>query len=277
MPSASGRGKGTLLFLGGIWDDWARSQLIPLNRTEGEKRARRIATETEPFGQWLRFSYDANGNTTGVADSSGGATVSTYNADGQLLARQLSAPGSPTLGVGFQYDADGQIRDLTRTSNGTIVGGTSYSYDAVGNPADIVHVNASGQVIDGFAYTSNADGQITSESNLYPGESLVAGGTQTGGSSSVSVPRSASSSGRHEPSSLGHRHTPRGMRWPRRNAMQPRTLSGGKPSGDRPTAGSRFESFVADNKSASRRSMSGVGRFWSVMPDDPPLYPRFCR
>jgi len=92
----------------------------------------------------------------------------------------------------------------------------------------------------------------------------------------VSVPRSASSIARGEPSSLGHRHT-RGMRWPTRNAMRRRKPSGGTPSVGRPQAGCRCGSSAGGTGSASRRSMSGGGRSLSATPGDPRPLRRSCR
>ncbi len=124
----------------------------------------RLVRETEPYGDWLDFSYDTTGDTT-VTDSTGGVTVSTYNAEGQLVSTQLSAPGSATIGVNIDYTDDGQVADEIRTSNGGIVGYTNNTYDASGNPTNIVELDADGDLIDSFAYTYNSDGQVTSETD----------------------------------------------------------------------------------------------------------------
>jgi RHS repeat-associated protein len=92
-------------------------------------------------------------------------TVSTFNTEGQLVSTELSAPDSPTIGVSFDYTSDGQVADESRTSNGTLVVGTSNTYDSSGNLTGIVEVDAEGDVIDGFDYTYNGAGQVTSEAD----------------------------------------------------------------------------------------------------------------
>jgi RHS repeat-associated protein len=132
-----------------------------------------LIRETEPFGLWLAFSYDAAGNTTGVQDSFGGDTVSTYNAQGQLVSRQLTAPGEASIGVTLDYTADGEVNTLTRSAGGSTVGSSVYSYDTSGDVTGIAHLDASGNVLDGFLYAYDAAGQVTSESDFGEAENPV--------------------------------------------------------------------------------------------------------
>ena len=133
----------------------------------------RLVRETEPFGLWLTFSYDASGNRTGLQDSFGGATVSTYDAGGKLVSRRLSAPGQETIGVTLDYLPNGEVDTLTRTAGGSAVGGTKYNYNGSGNVAGIAHLDASGDVLDGFVYAYDAANRLASESDFGVAENPV--------------------------------------------------------------------------------------------------------
>jgi RHS repeat-associated protein len=149
----------------------AQGQLISASSDEGAYTFTydvqgRLIRETEPFGLWLAFSYDAAGDRTGVQDSFGGDTVSTYNAQGELISRQLAAPGQVDIGVSLVYTANGEVDTLTRSARGSTVGSTDYSYDDSGDVTGIAHLNASGNVLDGFIYAYDAAGQVTSETDF---------------------------------------------------------------------------------------------------------------
>lgn len=132
-----------------------------------------LIRETEPFGLWLAFSYNTDGIETGLQDSFGGDTVSTYNAYGELVSRQLTAPGQTAIGVTLDYTTNGEVNTLTRSAGGSTVGTTQYSYDNSGNVTGIAHLDASGNVLDGFLYAYDAANQVTSESDFGIAENPV--------------------------------------------------------------------------------------------------------
>ena len=85
---------------------------------------------------------------------------------GQLISRQLAAPGQVTIGVSLDYTPDGEVNTLTRSAAGSTVSSTDYSYDDSGDVTGIAHLDASGNVLDGFVYAYDAAGQVTSESDF---------------------------------------------------------------------------------------------------------------
>jgi YD repeat-containing protein len=86
----------------------------------------RLATEQEPFGLVLTFSYDAVGNRTLVQDSFGGVTTSVYGAANRLTSREFGGVSQTPLRSDFTYTARDQVATVTRYKNlaGTQVAGT---------------------------------------------------------------------------------------------------------------------------------------------------------
>src|SRR5262249_33027020 len=77
----------------------------------------RTSTQTDPFGLTLTFAYDAAGNVSSAQDSLGGLVESQYDGDNQLLRRQFSGSGLPSLRVDLAWDADGRLSTVTRYSD----------------------------------------------------------------------------------------------------------------------------------------------------------------
>ena len=162
-----------------------------------------LSQETEPFNTTLSFTYDANGNVINIADSTGADLTSTYNAAGQLLSRQLSVPGESTIGVNFTYGVGGAIASETRTVNGNDVGQAGYAYDASGDLTDLLDVDGSGTLIDGFGYTYDGDGRVTSETDFYDAKFGLGSGSSSGSGSGSSGSGSGSGSSGYGSGSSG--------------------------------------------------------------------------
>ena len=115
----------------------------------------RMATEQEPFGQALTFTYDADGNRTVLQDSQGGITTSIYDAVNLLTSRQFGGSGQTPLRVDFTYTPRNDIATITRYSNlaGTVtVAYSAYSYDNDQRLTNIDDTNSSGGVLANFTY-----------------------------------------------------------------------------------------------------------------------------
>ena len=91
----------------------------------------RLASITNPFGVTLSYTYDENGNVTSVADSLGGLTTYTYNANGQELTQSYQDANTQLLIV-FTYDLAGNRTSETRYHDlvgKKLSGSTVYGYD----------------------------------------------------------------------------------------------------------------------------------------------------
>jgi RHS repeat-associated protein len=125
----------------------------------------RVIHVDEPSGVSLTFGYDAAGNRVLVEDSLGGVEQSTYNANRQLTSRTLTQ-GDQVLRIDFTYTPQGQIATETRYSDaaGTqLVATTTYTYDPAANITSIVSNDAAGTPIANYAYTTDAAGDLTSQ------------------------------------------------------------------------------------------------------------------
>jgi RHS repeat-associated protein len=140
----------------------------------------------------VTYSYDANGDITGVTDAAGSRTLA-YNAAGNLTSQTGPGSGSFSYGydaagnvtsrtypdgtkVAYTYDQDGRISAL---ANGSAT--TSYSYDPAGNLVSTTEPNGvaesrsydgagqltgitdthGGSTLDSYGLTLNGDGQPT--------------------------------------------------------------------------------------------------------------------
>src|SRR5207245_6244797 len=93
----------------------------------------RLVTQTDPSGVSLSFGYDNNANVTSVTDNQGGTVASSYDAQGNLLSRTLTAPQGAQMRENFGYDGNGNVQTETRYSDtaGTHkVGSRTFRYNA---------------------------------------------------------------------------------------------------------------------------------------------------
>jgi YD repeat-containing protein len=123
----------------------------------------RVTSQNGPFGLQLDFTYDPVGNRTGVADSEGGFTASTYNAVNRLTSRQFAAAGSagarPDLHGPRRAVRGGPYSDLAGTHK---VGETDYVHDPARRTTDIEHGDGVGVNLLDLA-TYDLEGKATSE------------------------------------------------------------------------------------------------------------------
>ena len=125
----------------------------------------RVTQVSEPFGQTLSYAYDGDGNQTQVADSFGGTQTSIYDVQDRLTTREYTGE-SQTLRVDFTYTATNQIASQIDYSNlaGTAVVSTiDDAYDANGNVTSIESYDATPTLIEGFTYSYDAAGNLSSE------------------------------------------------------------------------------------------------------------------
>jgi RHS repeat-associated protein len=128
----------------------------------------RLATQQNPFGQTLTYTYDAADHPTGVADSAGGSVGSSYDAADRLTSRTFSGSGQPSLRMDLGYDNRNDLTSETRYAdlNGTqLVGTSTDTYDDAGRLTGITHKNNVPATIDQFTYGYDAANQVTSESS----------------------------------------------------------------------------------------------------------------
>lgn len=125
---------------------------------------RRLVRATEPNGDYVRYAYDAAGNRTLMArstggtelvtryaydlldrlvqitDPSGGVTTQTWDAAGNLVA--VERPNGVTTTT--TYDPRGRPLTVTsRDSHGTLVGQETYTLDTLGNRTRVVRADGS--------------------------------------------------------------------------------------------------------------------------------------
>lgn len=146
----------------------------------------------------VAYAYDANGNRTSITDGTG---TTTYQVDGAGRLVSVTSPGPTT--VGYRYDLDGnrtkliypdatavtyawnkggQLASLldwasrsvsyayapdglVRTATNPDGSVASYSYDNARRLVDILHTGPSNAVLDRFAYTLDAAGNVTDVAN----------------------------------------------------------------------------------------------------------------
>lgn len=116
----------------------------------------RIATETQQ-GKTLTYTYDENGNRTGLNVTGIGSYSYTYDALNRLISIQ-----NPDLETtAFEYNA-ADLRTKVTYGNGST---TEYTYDAVNRLTQILHKKADGTVISGHGYTYDAMNNRLSETD----------------------------------------------------------------------------------------------------------------
>lgn len=139
-----------------------------------------VSGVTEPFGVSLTFTYDSNGNRVEVQDSLGGTTQSSYNAANQLVSELFTETDQPTLLIGQSYNANGTAASQTYYSNaaGTdVVATTAYAYDNYGDLTSIVQTSGSGTVLGNYTYTYDTSGESLPVMKLPSGGSPPPSGT----------------------------------------------------------------------------------------------------
>jgi RHS repeat-associated protein len=109
---------------------------------------------TEPDGNTITFTYDANGFPASMTDAEGTWTF-TYDALGNLLSETDPDGNTRTI----TYDSSGQaVTDTTTDHNGNVIAQTTLTRDANGNP--LTSTGAAGTTT--FTYTGVGD-QLQSE------------------------------------------------------------------------------------------------------------------
>jgi YD repeat-containing protein len=84
----------------------------------------RLSRQVGGNGQWLQWTYDANGNPTQIDDSRGRSTVITYDA----LNRRTRVDQPDGGSIGYAYDAAGRLQSVTDPRN--VV--TAFTYNGFG-------------------------------------------------------------------------------------------------------------------------------------------------
>ncbi|HEY4094045.1 MAG TPA: RHS repeat-associated core domain-containing protein [Baekduia sp.] len=127
---------------------------------DGEDRVTRI--DYSPSGAWMTFTYDANGNVTQRADSSGHTT--TYGYDTLNRRTSETFPGSRTNT--YVYDKASNLTSITDAD-----GVTSYTYDDANRLASVTSPKPGGGT-DAITYTYTDPATSTAPSaqtTSYPG------------------------------------------------------------------------------------------------------------
>jgi RHS repeat-associated protein len=125
----------------------------------------RESTVTDPFGQTLVYSYDADNNVVEEQDSQGGTTTSVYDIFNELTSRTFVSAGA-TLREDLAYNADGNTTTLTRYSDAAgmqQVGQTVWTYDAAQRVSGITATGVGGVVETSFGYNYDANDWLTSQ------------------------------------------------------------------------------------------------------------------
>ncbi len=117
----------------------------------------RLTQQAETASNTMGYTYDANSNLTSLTVTAGTATVTqgySYNPMNLMVA--LSRNGANQ--ANFVYDERGNVTSVTY-SNGTYA---AYEYDADNRLSSVKNYNASGALLDSYAYSYDANGNITS-------------------------------------------------------------------------------------------------------------------
>jgi YD repeat-containing protein len=144
-------------------------------------------------GSTVSYSYDADGNTTGItyplpaaATWAASHTVGySYDKAGQLAS--VTDFGGKKIAI--TTTSDGQPASVTLGSTGDTIG---FAYGQDNNPSSITLTNASATTLQGFAYSYAPDGEILSETDTpataspsltysYDARGEVASATPSGG------------------------------------------------------------------------------------------------
>lgn len=129
-------------------------------------------TASAPSGATMTTSYDADGNPLRAVDADGNVTVSSYDADNELISR-TSGYGSPAASsTSYSYDADG-VRTCQAVGQASCVSGnpntTTYSYaDAAYPAAATSRTTPATAAAPGGATTMesyDSDGRLTASTN----------------------------------------------------------------------------------------------------------------
>ncbi len=139
-------GNGNLL---AVADRISEGQFVTVTRTWD--RRDRIASETDPFGRKLIYTYDAYGNRSSRIDVAADETT-TYGYDARHRNTSVSSPSIGTTALTWYrddrlhtitqpgnvvstttWDRAGRVETITHTANGTPLVTLSYGYDRNGN------------------------------------------------------------------------------------------------------------------------------------------------
>ena len=129
----------------------------------------RINRVDEPFGVWLAFEYDTNGNRKTVTDSFGGSATSRYNDQKQLVNLTFSQGNQPVLSVGETYDPQtSKLKTQTYFGTGSPaqpVASSDFTYDASGRLTDLKETGQTGTTIADYLQAYNSGGQLPSQTS----------------------------------------------------------------------------------------------------------------
>ncbi len=117
----------------------------------------RVTEISEGASNRIAYGYDNNSNLTSLGITVGSTTVNTgysYNSLNQIIS--LSRNSSKI--VSFIYDESGNVISLGR-ANGTY---TALEYDSAGRVKTVKNYKPSGDILDSYAYSYDANGNITS-------------------------------------------------------------------------------------------------------------------
>jgi RHS repeat-associated protein len=138
----------------------------PLRMTRTWDRRDRIASETDPHGRTLRYTYDPHGNRLLRIDEAAGETT-TYTWDARQRNTSVSSPSSGTTNLTWYRDD----RQHTITRPGNVLSTTTW--DRAGRVAGIVHV-ANGTPVVTLAYGYDLNGNRASETLTHAGQPPIA-------------------------------------------------------------------------------------------------------
>ena len=119
--------------------------------------AGQIVTVTSPGPTTVGYRYDLDGKRTKLIYPDATAVTYTWNKGGQLASLLDWASRS----VSYTYAPDGLVRTTTNP-DGSVA---THTYDNARRLVDILHTGASSAVLDRFAYTLDAAGNVTDVAN----------------------------------------------------------------------------------------------------------------
>ncbi|MEM6468299.1 MAG: putative Ig domain-containing protein [Planctomycetota bacterium] len=129
----------------------------------------------------LNYEYDAQGNVIKTFDDAGVTVESEYDSRNRLAIRKWYDADVPTgedpdvdpARVDFLYNAAGRESDVFRYSDldaNELVGRTERTYDAVGRSDDLIHRNATDELLSGYDYDYDFNGLLTAEERSHQDE-----------------------------------------------------------------------------------------------------------
>ena len=131
----------------------------------------RLYEKTDPQGETIRYTYDANGNRKTVKDPDGKVTTYNYDALNRVdtvtnqqgitkydyyrnsLKQKVSYPNGTQST--FEYDRANRVTKITNTQNTAVVSSYEYDYDNNGNRIEQIEVNGAGPETTTYDFDDN--------------------------------------------------------------------------------------------------------------------------